>query len=253
MCAAFAGGYATRMQGAAFGSASPLSILGSPVKAWLRADLGITIGTGVSAWADQSGNGSHFTQATGAAQPAFEAAGYSGTPCLLFDGVDDVLVNTTLAATLPGGTDTPFSLYMPVQVITAATTAIFGAGNSGQANPNLQFFYNTVGPAWGVAKRDSPGVQKVGGGGVASTNRVLLELHFNGTTSCVIAVDGVEATPFDLDVGLTTLNRLSLGALVRVTTTSFSNIRVPELVIADTVSSSGHRTAMRAYFAARYP
>jgi hypothetical protein len=54
---------------------------------WLRADLGITIGTGVSAWADQSGNGNGVTQATGANQPTVNAAGAPNSlPCLVFNG-----------------------------------------------------------------------------------------------------------------------------------------------------------------------
>ena len=66
---------------------SPLS-LGS-VALWLRADQGITIATGVSAWADLSGSGDanrNFVQATGAAQPTLNAAdaGYNGNPTLSF-------------------------------------------------------------------------------------------------------------------------------------------------------------------------
>ncbi len=54
---------------------TPLSIFGVPsVLQWVRADLGITIGTGVSAWADQSGNGKDYTQATGANQPVYNSS-----------------------------------------------------------------------------------------------------------------------------------------------------------------------------------
>lgn len=41
---------------------------------WTRADLGITIATGVSAWTDQSGTGNNLAQPTGANQPAFTAS-----------------------------------------------------------------------------------------------------------------------------------------------------------------------------------
>jgi hypothetical protein len=54
---------------------NPTSIPG--LFAWYRADLGITIGTGVSAWADQSGNGDanrNATQATGTKQPTLNAS-----------------------------------------------------------------------------------------------------------------------------------------------------------------------------------
>ena len=47
----------------------PISIPGCAV--WLRADLGITISTGVSQWNDQSGNGNNVISAIGAQQPAY--------------------------------------------------------------------------------------------------------------------------------------------------------------------------------------
>lgn len=63
--------------------------LGSTLKLWLRGDLGVTLnGSNVSAWADQSGNGNHVTQATGAKQPTFVASGINNKPTLTFDGGD---------------------------------------------------------------------------------------------------------------------------------------------------------------------
>lgn len=57
--------------------------------AWYRADMGVTIATGVSAWADQSGSGDankNLAQGTGTAQPAFNASdsAYAGKPTLTF-------------------------------------------------------------------------------------------------------------------------------------------------------------------------
>jgi hypothetical protein len=60
----------------------------------LRADKGITLnGTTVSAWADQSGNGNDFAQATAGAQPLFVAAdaGFNGMPAIYFQGTDNKL------------------------------------------------------------------------------------------------------------------------------------------------------------------
>lgn len=61
----------------------------SGLAAWYRADLGITIATGVSAWADQSGTGDpnkNAVQATGTRQPAYNAsnASFAGRPTLTF-------------------------------------------------------------------------------------------------------------------------------------------------------------------------
>ncbi len=68
--------------GNGLGGFSPLLV--PNLALWLRADLGITIGTGVSAWADQSGTGNHVVQATGANQPAFVASGLNGKPVVRF-------------------------------------------------------------------------------------------------------------------------------------------------------------------------
>lgn len=68
---------------------TPASIAGLAL--WLRGDLGISIGTGVSAWADQSGSGDmnkNAVQATGALQPTVTASdvNYGGKQTLAFGG-----------------------------------------------------------------------------------------------------------------------------------------------------------------------
>ncbi len=52
------------------------------LKLFLIADKGITIGTGVSAWADQSGNGNDVSQGTPASQPAFVSSWRNGKAAL---------------------------------------------------------------------------------------------------------------------------------------------------------------------------
>lgn len=67
----------------------PPAILGA--LAWrFRADIGITIATGVSAWNDPV-SGLTLDQGTGAAQPAFVASAINSRPAVQSDGVDDVL------------------------------------------------------------------------------------------------------------------------------------------------------------------
>src|SRR5271169_4249375 len=64
---------------------------------WLRASAGITIATGVSAWADQSGKGQNATQGSGAAQPAYVASGIGGLPSVEGTG-SQYLVTGALSA-----------------------------------------------------------------------------------------------------------------------------------------------------------
>jgi len=78
---------------------TPLTIFGAAsVLQWCRADLGVTVATGVSVWADQSGNGKDYLQATAANQPALTAvdATLNNLPTIGFDGVDDMMLAATL-------------------------------------------------------------------------------------------------------------------------------------------------------------
>lgn len=82
---------------------TPKSISG--LQLWLRADLGITIGTGVSAWADQSGTGDankNVTQAVAGLQPAYSTAnaGLNNQPALSFTG-SQLLQSGVWASALP--------------------------------------------------------------------------------------------------------------------------------------------------------
>lgn len=73
-----------------------------------------------SAVADQSGNGNHFTQGTGANQPAVAVdGGYAGKHALYFDGVSDALVSTM---NLPQ----PFTAFFAGHLVSQAARMLFG-------------------------------------------------------------------------------------------------------------------------------
>jgi hypothetical protein len=69
---------------------SPKSIAG--LSLWLDAadSSTITISTGVSVWADKSGNGRNAAQATGGKQPAYNAT-INGKNVVTFQGTDDTM------------------------------------------------------------------------------------------------------------------------------------------------------------------
>jgi len=117
---------------------------------WLRSDLGITIGTGVSTWADQSGNGNDVTQATGSKQPAYTASSavFNNKPCLRGDGVDDVLANT--GTVWPTSTLTVFAVLASVS---GGTTGEWFSDAQGGGNAPLHF-YGAAETQW---KRHSTG------------------------------------------------------------------------------------------------
>jgi hypothetical protein len=62
------------------------------LKLWLSADAGVTLNSGyISAWADQSGNGTNATQPDPNTQPTFLANAVNGRPALKFDGIGDFM------------------------------------------------------------------------------------------------------------------------------------------------------------------
>jgi len=87
---------------------SPLTILGPGVDLWLRSDLRIRTSQGkVTYWGDSSGRNNDLAfRAAGPLQdldsPSYSpSGGPNGTPAVVFDGIDDSLLNITLTFALP--------------------------------------------------------------------------------------------------------------------------------------------------------
>ena len=107
---AFVGGYAdSATTTAGFiqrAQATPLSTpaLQANLKLWWRADAGVPSGTGAY-WEDQSGQGNHGYQTSGAATAVLAPDAVNGLPVLRFDGADDEI---RFAARLYGTVRTVF-------------------------------------------------------------------------------------------------------------------------------------------------
>ena len=109
----------------ASGAFSPKNITG--LYAWYDAADATTItqGTGVSAWADKSGNGRTCSQATGANQPAYVLAGQNGKNVIDFASATKNMITdgTAWALTL---TNTMFwSFQFPNTAASAASWTLF--------------------------------------------------------------------------------------------------------------------------------
>ena len=77
------------------GAVTPKTLFGSRLLLWSRADLGVTLTSGVvSAWADQSTSANHWTQGTTANRPAVSASAINGKPAISFDGSNDFLATS---------------------------------------------------------------------------------------------------------------------------------------------------------------
>jgi len=136
------------------GVQTPLTIITSvPVAQWIRSDLGITIGTGVSAWADQTSNHRDFTQATGGSQPTYNAsdATIGNRPSVATDGVAQFL-DSTWSRPAPGTTPT-WMWFIFKQVAWTGNAVLIGDLTVNRfllqqftASPQVRSFDGTAGP-----------------------------------------------------------------------------------------------------------
>ena len=96
---------------------------------WLRADLGVTLATGVAYWADQTGHQPPAAQSTGSMQPTVAAAAINGKPALTFNAAGSQYL-TVPTFTRPGGATAPGEAWIVVNDA-VTSTAIWNAGASG--------------------------------------------------------------------------------------------------------------------------
>jgi hypothetical protein len=90
------GGTAITKPGGVAAAFNPQSISGLFV--WLKGDVGVTADGSnfVSAWADQSGSGNNFTQATGGLKPLLTANAQNSKPAIVFDGINDYMLTGSI-------------------------------------------------------------------------------------------------------------------------------------------------------------
>lgn len=133
--------------GAISSTPTALTYVTTNVLQYVRSDMGITLnGSGVSGWADQSGNGHHYSQGTAANQPTWSgSSGSGGTPGITFDGTDDSLVNTTLNLPAPATTNT--TIWMVVKAVTWTNNDTLIASPSAGFNAGISLIQNGVTPA----------------------------------------------------------------------------------------------------------
>lgn len=211
----------------------------------------------VSALVDQSGNSHDFSQGTGTAQPAYEATGWGdGTPSVLFDGINDVLVCATSLPTAFSGADTTFTVFLVGQIVALADgstrVARWGLGST-VANP--RYIDGAVGSSRAsIFTRDDAGTLKDTASelGVLDTSAHVYTTTSLGTTS-TMHIDGLQVLSGDTDVGTRTFTRMAIGALVTSGTPQFfCNLRFKRLIGYTGALSSGDRVAIEAALLAEH-
>lgn len=157
------------------GPTDPLTIVSSVSPFFfLSADVGITIATGVSAWADQSGNGNNANQGSGAAQPALITADsdFGGRNSVSGDGSNDSLV-MTWNPPAPGTTNVWFFAVLLQKTWTAGEWVMAGG------NTILSFAQSGSTPQMRMLNGMTPAAN----GGAPIGTGVRLEALFSNSTS----------------------------------------------------------------------
>jgi hypothetical protein len=208
---------------------------------WLRADLGVTIGTGVSSWADQSGNGNNVTQGTGAKQPTFVASGgANNTPYV--QGVK-------ASATSLGGTFTwaqPAELFAVMQwggSPASGDTAIDGhGGNNGRVylNGTTNMNFGTDG-----------GINVVIVSGPVITNWQRYDALWNGTSGIAYVASTQSTQLSGTGVGTGNPSGITLFSFGDGASAP-ANVNIAEVFGYSRVLSASERAAANAYIRTRY-
>jgi len=134
----------------------------TPLAVWVRSDLSTTMnGSTVSGWADMSGEGNNFAQATASLQPALTANGIGGRPGISFDGTSDQINGPSFYGLLSDPADwTIFAAVGSGWTWGPSIYAYYGRGVVGAPVGLGSWFYASVtseaGPGFGVGYWDNP-------------------------------------------------------------------------------------------------
>jgi hypothetical protein len=221
-----------RSRGKASGVAAPYSLYFPPdggdgvLGYWdPRYDVSIGAGNAVSSWLDQSAFGHDLVQATGAAQPTWiEDAFGAGLHGILFDGTADFLaaIGDAVAEHFTGA-DHPLSVFVVVNPAADGSRTIAGFGRAASANPH-HWCGTSTSTRWVQVRRDDANT----GGSVTTAIGALdldtvrlMEFRFTGTTARILEGNTEIQTTTAQDFGTLTLDRFSVGALLKATASQF--------------------------------
>ena len=208
---------------------------------WYRADRGITLDTGVSAWASQAGSGGvPLVQAVPASQPSWDANGWSaGHPAVVADGIGDVLVSSS---------DEPVDAQQcvvaaAVRWAAAANTFAFGLGSAVSGDLGCASVAGGAGASQYALVRATSGGNR---GSSLSLARdatvsalVVLEMDSAANVSRLTRRDaaGTVAATTTCSTGLSDYSRACVGGLLRGGAVSnHAAAAVAEIIVARTVA-----------------
>ena len=219
---------------AAVAASTPVTIMGANCTEWWRADLGITIGTGVSAWAGQVG-GKNFTQGTGTAQPAYNATGGpNSTPSILLDGLDDFMDGDAIARAVPQ------CIWAVLRQVTwQASDSLLN-----DANVSFIILQRTATPTIAM----SAGTANNNNNGLTVNSYRRLQAEFTGSAADALRIGSTVSTGASAGSTAGTIPLLGRNA----GSTTFGNGEYCEIALFNAIPSAGQQSQLDAYVTARY-
>lgn len=220
----------------------------------LDAGAGVTTSGGgfVDSWADQSGNGNHVT-GSGSTRPVLVASGMNGQPAIQFDGVDDLLNNTTANLVSSGSARTVFVAAESTPGANLANGALFTFRRSGPLmtleqldHPSAWFIYSD-----GVCcNQNTPALPFVTNAFVAAYTSTgpgnLLQFRLNGLGPPTITVSGQNVVAETGTTGFTVGNREDFPTI------QVWRGNIAEVLVYDAALGNSDRQSVEEYLFAKY-
>jgi hypothetical protein len=165
------------------GSAS--AVLNAFMILWLRADAFVTyVGSKVSAWGDQSGQGYNASQSNSTNQPSLVTSGINGLPAVMFDGTSSFMQFPTGFNNFAQG----LSIFLVVKPsATTALSQILNLGSGSSNDYNLGIEINSSSEAeYFVYTGAGSGMTGVSYGSNIGTSAQLIEVIHTGTSATIL-------------------------------------------------------------------
>ena len=209
---------------------------------WYRGDLGVTISTGVSAWANQSGTAPTLAEGTGANQPTFSSSLINSQPGMTFDGSNDRLSVGSLSYSQP---QHMFMVFRQKAWSSNGVVLSFDAANDIEPM-NMPASGST--PQVGLRQRGdlscfaSPTINTA----------FLFQTFVSSSSSFTALNDGAAIQTPSPVANSDTLTQICLGAKSSSSNTQNTNFDICELAIYPAQITGANLTNLLNYFKARY-
>lgn len=231
----------------------------SGLKLWLKADAGTfedSAGSTAAAdaddpigrWADQSGTGNHFTQATAGSRPTLKLNQQNSLPTIKGDGSADFLAGSapvtgsgarTIFVVLKGTAAGADEFYLDLGNYGAGTATGEDFAIANTATNKLRIYCNNGNRIWTT------------GLGVAAYRILAITLSGTTTNTLTAHVDGAALT-VDTTLNATVNTGNDAGLFRRTDTTDRAAAYIGEVIVYDSALSSTDRQAVESYLAARW-